>query len=185
VSHRPGDINGDGSVTVSDARLCLRYAAKLKTLTNEQLNSAQAVYSSADSYCARMILRAAAKLEDFSSPHFYVDLTENSDFTLDPLYSAGQYFWEYEVSSEEYGFDEDNLVVNVEYGQEIHTDASGEQTDGDAEHYIYNITVTDEEIGGTYDIKCTLRDVGNKDNILDEFTFTIVFFSLKDKVVDE
>ncbi|MCD7828369.1 MAG: hypothetical protein LUG85_07550, partial [Clostridiales bacterium] len=154
-------------------------AAKLETLTNEQLNAAQAVYSSADSYCARMILRAAAKLEDFSSPHFYVDLTENSGFTLDPLYSAGQYFWEYEVSGEEYGSDEENLIVTVEYGQESHTNTSGEPIVGDPEHYIYNITVNDNEMG-TYEVKCTLRDIGNKNNILDEFTFVIVFINEPD-----
>ena len=57
-------MNGDGRINTRDARLTLRSAAKLETLTAAQRTSADAdengKITSSD---ARKILRAAAKLE--------------------------------------------------------------------------------------------------------------------------
>lgn len=60
-----GDVNGDGQITVSDARTALRSAVGLDTLTPEQKTVADANgdnnITTAD---ARLILRAAVGLED-------------------------------------------------------------------------------------------------------------------------
>ena len=59
-----GDINGDGKISAVDARLALRYAAQLTTLTDEQLLAADVngddKVSAVD---ARVILRVAANLQ--------------------------------------------------------------------------------------------------------------------------
>ncbi len=60
-----GDVDGDGTVTSSDARFALRAAVNLETLTEEQFKAADAdkngEVASAD---ARLILRAAVGLEN-------------------------------------------------------------------------------------------------------------------------
>ncbi|MBQ6020291.1 MAG: carbohydrate-binding domain-containing protein, partial [Clostridia bacterium] len=65
----PGDVNGDGKVNSQDARLALRAAAKLETLTEAQTAAADVngdgKITSVD---ARTILRAAAKLEPLQAP---------------------------------------------------------------------------------------------------------------------
>ena len=59
-----GDVNGDGKVTASDARLVLRYSARLEAFTDEQISIADVdmsgIVTAAD---ARYILRYSAKLE--------------------------------------------------------------------------------------------------------------------------
>ena len=59
-----GDVDLNGKITAADARLALRYSAKLEKLTQEQLKNADvnkdAKVTSAD---ARMILRFSAGLE--------------------------------------------------------------------------------------------------------------------------
>lgn len=63
TEYTPGDVNQDGKVTASDARLALRYSAKLQTLTNAQIKAADAnsdgKVTAAD---ARILLRYAAGL---------------------------------------------------------------------------------------------------------------------------
>lgn len=63
---RIGDVNFDGKVTAADARLALRAAAKLETLTSDAFFAADAnldkKITAAD---ARKILRVAAKLDKF------------------------------------------------------------------------------------------------------------------------
>ena len=59
-----GDINGDGNINAADARLALRFSARLETLTEEQqivadVNNDNKI-TAAD---ARIILRVSAKLE--------------------------------------------------------------------------------------------------------------------------
>ena len=65
-----GDIDGDGVIKAADARLALRAAVKLETLTDEQLKLAD-VDCSGDIKAAdaRSILRAAVKLEELSLKH--------------------------------------------------------------------------------------------------------------------
>lgn len=63
IDYIPGDIDGNERVTAADARLCIRAAASLETLTAEQVRIADVdgdgVITSAN---ARAILRAGAKL---------------------------------------------------------------------------------------------------------------------------
>ena len=62
----PGDVNGDGKVSSSDARMALRTAARLETLDDRAFAAADTdgngKVTSSD---ARKILRVAAKLESF------------------------------------------------------------------------------------------------------------------------
>ena len=59
-----GDINADGRITAADARLLLRYTAKLESLDSETLKYSDAnndgKITAAD---ARLILRVSAKLD--------------------------------------------------------------------------------------------------------------------------
>ncbi|MCL2514053.1 MAG: dockerin type I repeat-containing protein [Oscillospiraceae bacterium] len=59
-----GDVSGDGEISADDARLVLRYVAKLQDLTEEQKKAADVdndgVIDAAD---ARLILRVVAKLD--------------------------------------------------------------------------------------------------------------------------
>lgn len=63
TEYTPGDVNQDGKVTAADARLALRYSAKLQMLTNAQMKAADAnadgKVTAAD---ARILLRYAAGL---------------------------------------------------------------------------------------------------------------------------
>lgn len=59
-----GDVDGDGKITAADARLALRAAAKLTTLTKAQLEAADLTNDGrVTAEDARKILRVAAKLE--------------------------------------------------------------------------------------------------------------------------
>lgn len=61
-----GDVNLDGKVNTSDARLALRGAAKLEALTPQQILAADVNKNGkADTSDARKILRVAAKLDQF------------------------------------------------------------------------------------------------------------------------
>ncbi|MCR5690350.1 MAG: hypothetical protein K6G71_08895, partial [Clostridiales bacterium] len=60
-----GDVDGDGQVNASDARLALRAAAKLDELGGAFASAADPDSSdTVNATDARMILRAAAKLDD-------------------------------------------------------------------------------------------------------------------------
>ena len=59
-----GDVNGDGNVNALDARLALRYSAKLAELDEEQLKAADVDRSGVvNAIDARSILRVAAQLD--------------------------------------------------------------------------------------------------------------------------
>ena len=62
--YRIGDVNNDGNVNAADARLVLRTAAKLETMTATQFSAADVMRDfSITAADARIILRVAAKLE--------------------------------------------------------------------------------------------------------------------------
>ena len=80
AASKKGDVNSDGRITAADARLVLRYAAKIENFSDEQKKNADVngdnKVTAAD---ARKILRVAAKLESEESlsgelpiipPHF-------------------------------------------------------------------------------------------------------------------
>lgn len=66
--YKQGDVNGDGIVTATDARLALRISAKLSTATEKQFLAADvdadSVVTATD---ARMILRVCAALDVFKA----------------------------------------------------------------------------------------------------------------------
>lgn len=65
VDYTPGDINNDGRINASDARIALRISARLETATDKQLMAADVngdgKVNAAD---ARKILRVSAQLEE-------------------------------------------------------------------------------------------------------------------------
>ena len=74
-----GDVNGDGVVKAADARLALRYSAKLEDLSEEQLKAADVDKSGiVNASDARTILRVSAKLEvSFEDKNFSGHLIED------------------------------------------------------------------------------------------------------------
>lgn len=66
AAHRKGDINGDGEVTVDDARLALRHAVKLVKLDTNPLAAGDANRDGSITVDdARLILRVAVRLDSF------------------------------------------------------------------------------------------------------------------------
>lgn len=63
VTYRLGDVNFDGKIRAADARLALRYSAKLETPTAEQFIVANVILDDKiEANDARLILRVSAKL---------------------------------------------------------------------------------------------------------------------------
>ena len=63
VEYRLGDVNFDGRITAADARLALRFSAKLDVPTAEQFIVADVIDNDKiESSDARLILRVSAKL---------------------------------------------------------------------------------------------------------------------------
>ncbi|MBR3867816.1 MAG: dockerin type I repeat-containing protein [Clostridia bacterium] len=63
VTYRLGDVNFDGRITAADARLALRYSAKLETPNAEQFIVANVILDGKiEANDARLILRVSAKL---------------------------------------------------------------------------------------------------------------------------
>ncbi len=86
-TYMPGDPSGDAAVTADDARLALRAAAKLETLSDDAFTAADlsgaGEITAAD---ARKILRVAAKLEELFPYMTYID-DDNESFLLRDLYA--------------------------------------------------------------------------------------------------
>ncbi len=111
-----GDIDGDGKVTASDARLALRAAVDLETLTAEQTKLADAdrddKITASD---ARLILRAAVGLEELSPLEEEEEPEPPEAFDYDaipdePASETGKYEIAYVSDSAEvkdHGFNED------------------------------------------------------------------------------
>ncbi len=63
VEYRLGDVNFDGKITAADARLALRYSARLETPTAEQFIVANVILDEKiEANDARLILRVSAQL---------------------------------------------------------------------------------------------------------------------------
>ena len=61
--YRLGDVNFDGKITAADARLALRFAARLETPTAEQFIVANVIVNEKiEASDARLILRVSAQL---------------------------------------------------------------------------------------------------------------------------
>ncbi|MBR3868833.1 MAG: dockerin type I repeat-containing protein [Clostridia bacterium] len=99
----PGDIDGNEIVNSADARLCLRAAAKLETLTDEQIKAidfdSTGTVNSAD---ARQILRAAAQLEIFE---LTINIEKGQNIVVGALHHSGIFFWDYKKNSDELAVD--------------------------------------------------------------------------------
>lgn len=64
-----GDVNGDGQIRATDARMALRYSASLIELTPEQIKAADVNFDGkVAAVDARTILRVSASLIDMPKP---------------------------------------------------------------------------------------------------------------------
>lgn len=92
ISYRPGDLNNDRSIRTDDARLCLRAAVGLETLTEAQAVTAQVTAEAAvTSAAARQILRAAVGLEKILNLTVYLEPGEV--YELQGLGTNILYYW--------------------------------------------------------------------------------------------
>lgn len=78
-----GDVNSDGSITASDARLALRYSVDLESLTNEQKAAAEVNNDNAITAAdARAILRASVDLEEIFPEYVYYGKLDLENITF-------------------------------------------------------------------------------------------------------
>lgn len=98
IDFLPGDIDNNQKVNSADARLCLRAAANLETLTDKQIKSVDFDGTGKiNSAKARLILRAAAKLDTLS---YTVNVKEGQKIVIGPYRDAGSFRWAYSTDSE-------------------------------------------------------------------------------------
>lgn len=98
---RLGDVDADGKITTTDARLCLRAAVQLDELTSAQLDAADSDKKSGVTTAdARKILRLAVGLD--ASENMLVETTSDWGFVIGPLPGAGsgRYYWQCEIDCE-------------------------------------------------------------------------------------
>lgn len=157
TTQRMGDVDADGRITASDARLCLRAAADLETLTEPQRIAAD-VNNNWDitSSDARKVLRAAAGLDILDD--MSVETTIDWGFVVGPLKNAGsgRYSWQCSV-------DKNGLTVN-EYT--VDTDS---EKDGAPIEQFFAFT---PEADGTYAINFKLAD-STQNDVIDEFVLNV------------
>lgn len=161
-TYRFGDLDGNSEVNAADARICLRTAAKLDTLSGSTLNAADingdGEVTSAD---ARAILRASAKIEKLNARVMFHDAI-NSKVVIGPLETAGSgaYSWYCTV--------EDKNAVKVRsYSVEAQEESSG--MDGYPVQQFFEITIVET---GSYNVKFELKNSWDNE-VIDEFSFDI------------
>ncbi|MCD7827785.1 MAG: protease inhibitor I42 family protein, partial [Clostridiales bacterium] len=143
-------------------------AAKLETLTNEQLNAAQAVNYAADSSCARDILRSAAKLDNLDAKYIAV---VGESYTIDSLRTggSGMYSWSCTVMTVD-GEETDNVSV-TETSKTIVDDPT---IVGAPVNQIFTI---DAIQAGEYIITFRYTTGWNSDEAIDEFSFQLTVYA--------
>lgn len=171
MSYRPGDLDGDGSISTADARLCLRAAVDLQQLPDGewQGNAAASVLHAATANTedqtfttatARKILRSAIGLDNLNTAAAVIKTDQ--PYYLKGLTSAGSgaiYWTEPEVSDE-------NLRVSVS------TYSAGEGNPGDPAIYHYLFS---SDVPGEYQVTFKQRNVQiSQTAIVDSFTVNIV-----------
>ena len=116
IDFLPGDIDENNKVNSADARLCLRAAANLETLTDKQIKSVDFDGTGKiNSANARSILRAAAKLETLS---YTIKVVTGQNIIVGALQHSGVYFWECKKDS-------DNLFVDLVIEDTVPPDVIG------------------------------------------------------------
>lgn len=155
-----GDVNRNGTVTAADARLTLRYAAKIEVFPENFPKSADIdCDGSATPADARKILRVAAGLDKFENPEKTV--IEGREFVIEKLKNAGSgaYNWKCTVSDES-AFEISDTIAPPE-GVEIKPGTPFEQT------FTFKALKT-----GVYDVHFELI-ASWEDEPIDEFHFTV------------
>lgn len=158
TTYRKGDVNGDGEVSAADARLCLRAAAQLEALIENQSNAAdidnKSGITSAD---ARQILRIAANLD--VNENMNIETTADWGFIIGPLNSAGsgRYFWQCEIDSEGLAVIEEKI----------------DSPDGKDGAPVTSFFVFTPEKTGRYTITLKLAD-SKQEEVIDEFKVDVL-----------
>ncbi|MBR6779414.1 MAG: dockerin type I repeat-containing protein [Clostridia bacterium] len=105
-----GDIDTDGRITASDARLCLRVAVGLETLSKAQKQAVDIFGNgNVDVACARRILRASVGLEQADCDEIHVN-ADDTFLQVGPFLTggSGKYYWQCSVQPQD-------TSVNVEF----------------------------------------------------------------------
>ena len=171
MSYRPGDLDGDGSISTADARLCLRAAVGLQQLPDGewQGNAAASLLRAATANTedqtfttatARKILRSAIGLDNLNTATAVIKTDQ--PYYLKGLTSAGSgaiYWTEPEVSDE-------NLQVSIS------TYSAGEGNPGDPAIYHYLFS---SDVPGEYQVTFKRRNVQiSQTAVVDSFTVHII-----------
>ncbi len=96
--YQKGDLDGDGMITAADARLCLRAAAGLEQLNEQQLQAADlSGNGTLVSSSARFILRTSVGLEQINSA---IVRSETNALIVGPFVvtDSDRYMWKCSVS---------------------------------------------------------------------------------------
>lgn len=171
MSYRPGDLDGDGSISTADARLCLQAAVGLQELPDGdwQENAAASILRAATAstggkafttVTARKILRSAIGLDNLNTATAVIKTDQ--PYYLKGLTSAGSgaiYWMEPEVSDE-------NLQVSIS------TYSAGEGNPGDPAIYHYLFS---SDVPGEYQVTFKQRNVQiSQTAVVDSFTVHII-----------
>lgn len=156
-----GDVDRNGTVTAADARLTLRYAAKIEVFSENFPKSADIDRDgSATASDARKILRVAAGIDKFENPE--ITVFEGKEFVIEKLKNAGSgaYNWKCTVSDES-AFEITDTIAPPE-GVEIKPGTPFEQT------FTFKALKA-----GVYNVHFELIRSW-EDEPIDEFEFTVV-----------
>lgn len=172
VTNRFGDLDSNSHVNSADARLCLRAAADLETLTGIAMNTADidgdGEVTSAD---ARKILRAASKIEVLNAK-VPVFCKVGSTVVIDGLKTAGSGYYVWNCTAEN-----ENAVKIISYAAAPLADKSDDVIDGSPVQEYFEITIAET---GSYNVKFELKNSNNE--VIDEFSFDIACYYTGEKL---
>ena len=123
----PGDIDNNEKVNSADARLCLRAAAQLETLSEKQLKAVDFDGTGEiNSATARQILRASAKLETLT---YTVSIQNGQRIVLVDFDRMAVYDWVHDTDSSETEIirtSENEFIGDMNYLRTYHTITTNE-----------------------------------------------------------
>lgn len=157
TTYLKGDVNGDGKITSSDARLCLRASVKLEKLIEPQMLSADVDGdTSVTSADARSILRMSSKLEGSKIINIETDLLSsmNVGFVIGPIEKT-QGNWQYKADEGAF----DVIEKTIEHTLD----------NGDTEELIFYVFTSKK--AGTLAVNFALSE---GEQILDRFDVNVV-----------
>ena len=155
---RACDVDGNGVISASDARIILRASVNLEQLSENQKVAADInkdyIVSAFD---ARYVLRFSVGLEE--PVKFTLVTNENNGFIIGPLSTSGSGKYSWSCIDEKEGF------LMKEYILEEKSDKEGA---GVQQFFIFSA-----QKAGSYNLRFILSDI-NKNEIIDEFCLNVI-----------